>query len=251
MNKINAYQKSITGNYRKENQDAILFHQKHHGAALFVICDGMGGHPHGRFASQFTIKTLQDAFEATDFTQITALKAKRWLKVAFQKVQAGLTLFGQQNPDYADMGTVATACLKIEDNLYWVHTGDTRLYMCRDELVEQITQDQNLATSSKRVLSKISKLYNGNVNLVLGSILTSSLGPNKPLMLQRGLIKLQKNDLFYLTTDGLHDYIKADDLLVNHPCTQLKVSNTCKQLVKWAETNGSHDNISILSFFFE
>ena len=254
--KNECYQRSVTGDYRDRNEDAIKVISKPSGAALFIICDGMGGHPHGDFASQFTAQIFNDDFLQTDFTKFSKDACKKWLRRRIYKVRSKMILKTQENKNYNEMGTVLTACLFILNELYWVHLGDTRLYCRREGITRQITKDQNVASSNKNFQKKIFQLANQHseyriTSQILGKMLTSSLGPDKPFTINEGKVQVRKNDTFYLSTDGLHDFINPQDLSLGEAADLPAMQKLTDKLFENAVQNGSRDNISLIIFNFQ
>lgn len=61
------------GNYRDNNEDSVNFFKKKNGDFLGVICDGMGGHPHGEVASKLAVRELVQNFKQTDLSNFDDL----------------------------------------------------------------------------------------------------------------------------------------------------------------------------------
>ena len=58
------------GNYRDNNEDNTDFFKKSNGDFIGVICDGMGGHPHGEIASKIAVQELINHFKRTDLSHL-------------------------------------------------------------------------------------------------------------------------------------------------------------------------------------
>ena len=57
---------STIGRIRKKNEDKVNFFKKNN-IAIYIICDGMGGHLHGDFAAKFVIKKFEEEFLKSNF----------------------------------------------------------------------------------------------------------------------------------------------------------------------------------------
>lgn len=60
--------KTDVGVVRKENQDRAAFFEKGD-VALAILCDGMGGHTGGSFASSLTINSFEKEFARTNINR--------------------------------------------------------------------------------------------------------------------------------------------------------------------------------------
>lgn len=75
--------------------------------------------------------------------------------------------------------------------------------------------------------------------------LTSCMGPEKPMQLEFGSLKINRGDMFFLTTDGLHDFLPSKQML-RLVAANKKLPTLVEQMITHAENNNSHDNISVV-----
>ena len=133
-----AVSKTNTGLVRTANEDALLTD----GPELFAIADGMGGYAGGEIASVETIKVLKE--EKKNFAGLTGEALCTALKEAASKANSHLRSLVCKMPDYEGMGTTLVAVYLAEDKkAYALNIGDSRLYLWRNGLLKQITQDHS------------------------------------------------------------------------------------------------------------
>ncbi len=139
--KFAIYQESRVGK-RHNNQDRLA-HCYSRDALLMVVADGMGGHLHGEVAAQIAVQLLTETFQR---------EARPRLNDPFMFLAQGLTNAHRAVQDYAIANhlieaesprTTCVACV-VQDNVaYWVHAGDSRLYVLRDGRVLTRTRDHS------------------------------------------------------------------------------------------------------------
>ncbi|MDH5627136.1 MAG: protein phosphatase 2C domain-containing protein, partial [Candidatus Krumholzibacteria bacterium] len=102
--------------------------------AVFVVADGMGGHRGGEIASRIAVRTIL-AFYAADGEQ------NRSQALAFAFREANKTIIEESVADSAlfGMGTTCTALALHDGQAYFAHVGDSRGYMLRAGVIQQIT----------------------------------------------------------------------------------------------------------------
>jgi len=133
------YQESRQGG-RSNNEDRTTYCYSRE-ALLMVVADGMGGHHYGEIAAQIAVQTLADNFQR---------EARPTLVDPFRFLQKGMTNAHHAILDFAERHrladaprTTCVACL-VQDNVaYWVHAGDSRLYVLRDGRVLTRTRDHS------------------------------------------------------------------------------------------------------------
>lgn len=243
--KIKVATMSDIGNYRESNQDHIEYTKKRNGDFIGVVCDGMGGHPHGEVASEIAAHTFLKLFKKHDFKNLTEEEILDWLKNAVLKTIKEMQNHAQVHPETWDMGTTLAAILLLNnrDKAYIVNIGDSRVYKYVDGNLKQITKDQNLWNSTApQDRAKIQKQH--SADFTYWKILTSALGPNKSLRIETHVLN-KAAGTYVLTTDGVHDYLGHDDFH-NVLGNKKTLKNRVKGLINMAKSNLSTDNLSIL-----
>jgi serine/threonine protein phosphatase PrpC len=105
---------------------------------LAVVADGMGGYEGGQEASRLAVETLVEVYRnfGGDDPQAALVEA---LQAAHEQIRE----YSFAHPGLRGMGTTCTAAAIVQDSLYYVHVGDTRLYLIRDGQITRVTRDHS------------------------------------------------------------------------------------------------------------
>lgn len=132
---INAAGGSWKGVARKRNEDRFVVTTMAD-YTLLAVSDGMGGHPAGDIAAEDILKSLtnweKDRSDPLSF-----------LIEAVARAESAILKRVEKDTDLTGMGATVTAALIRAWKIFWVHVGDTRLYLLRDGKLKQITKDHS------------------------------------------------------------------------------------------------------------
>jgi len=196
--------------------------------AVAVIADGVSAAEAGKEASETCVHNfLSDYYSTPDSwgvkkstTQVlTALN--RWL-------------FGQgRSFTDAQKGYVSTFSTVIfkSQTAHIFHVGDSRIYRLRNNDLEQLTRDHTTFISEDQ------------------SYLARAMGLDVKLDVDYRSVDLEIGDIFFLSTDGIHDFVKDRDLrsilrTLAEEKSELKFDACCENLIEIALENSSRDNLS-------
>ena len=108
--RLEAAEHSDVGRRRDRNQDSIahlvptdtrVLDEK---GALFVVCDGMGGHAAGEVASELAVKTICDEYYNTAAKDVITSIA-----TAVERANTAIYHHALEHPDLSGMGTTCVA----------------------------------------------------------------------------------------------------------------------------------------------
>lgn len=237
-----------TGIVRKQNEDSV---GEAADLGAIVLADGMGGYQSGEVASAIAVNTvlnyLHDKLsdiknsendEETGFSQ-ESVHIREAIK------QANETIYdaASRHSEYSGMGTTIVTGLFHDNRLTIAHVGDSRIYRIRNGTLERMTSDHNLLQelvdrgfySQEEAETSLSK------NLV-----TRALGIERSVAVDITEIDVIPNDLFILCSDGLHDMVDDDDILLTVNTFSDNLQETAEKLIALANENGGKDNISVI-----
>ena len=219
------------GLHRSGNEDAFVDE-----LPLVAVADGMGGARAGEIASHLALDTL-----AAD------LAAGATLAHAAQAANESVYHESRSDRARAGMGTTLTAVLLGDDRLEFAHVGDSRLYLWRDETLEQITDDHSLVGEMVR---EGHLTREGALSHPQRSILSRALGTEARVEVDGGEVELRAGDGLLLCSDGLYSMvpeltIAAVLAAVDDP---LRVA---RRLIREAKNEGGHDNITVIVLRFD
>jgi serine/threonine protein phosphatase PrpC len=231
--KFSIYQSSRQGG-RKYNQDRVAYSYSKD-ALLMVLADGMGGHLHGEVAAQITVQMVAETFQK---------QAHPTLKNPFAFLSDSLFAAHHAIGDYAaehDLletpRTTCVACVVQNDEAYWAHVGDSRLYIFRGpkliartldhSRVRQLFEEGKITEDEMVTHPERNKIYN-----CLGGILPPDIELSKKTPVFEG-------DTFLLCTDGLWGVLTQNEIasiLNAYPINQ-----AVPELLDHAEFRGGED----------
>src|SRR5258706_3573520 len=109
--------------------------------AVAVVADGVGGEARGERASQLGIDTFFTSLRKSEGTDTLALMGTA-VKEANLVVYAEAQNLGQEG---RMASTMVAAAIDPDNNLFITNTGDSRIYLCRDGKLIQLTRDHTYA----------------------------------------------------------------------------------------------------------
>lgn len=248
--KIEVSKISEKGDFRQSNQDRIDYAFNQYGQFLAIVCDGMGGHPHGDLAAEVCLTEFLALFATTDFTTFKKNEVMQWLEMAVLKIRTKMETIAGDDEDKQAMGTTLSALLIVnQKDAFSVNVGDSRIYQYYHHKLKQLTIDQNLFNHTKpSERKKINESYKHNKNFNpkhYWKILTSALGPSKTIQIDVAHLK-NVTGCFLLTTDGVHDYLTNDQTTAVLE-SSASLGEKVLMLVELATNGFSTDNLSLIA----
>lgn len=233
-------QLSDKGLVRPNNEDSIYSSIK---KDLLIIADGMGGHKAGEIASKAAINKakyfIKNKGKGYKNTKQDIL---RLLCDAIQYANTSIKSIAKKDESLKGMGTTIIIVIINDGIAYIGHVGDSRAYLISNKAIKQITADHSLAEELYRsgTISKEEAL-----NYPHRNIITRALGCDDNIDVDKYVVKLRKNDILLLCTDGLSNMV-SDEEIFRIAKDNTNTSNIAKQLVKAANSSGGLDNISVI-----
>jgi serine/threonine protein phosphatase PrpC len=239
--RLEAAELSDVGRRRERNQDNVAHlipsdpHVLDEKGALFIVCDGMGGHAAGEVASELGVKTIsEEYFNTTDADVITALAT------AVERANDAIYRRASENPEYGGMGTTCVALVVAGGRAFVVNIGDSRAYIIRDGKMHQVTRDHSWVAEQVRVglLTEEQARNHSHRNVI-----TRSLGTQPNVTADLFVQTMRNGDRVLLCSDGLHGYV--DEGEIERVATgDMEPDAAVRALIDMANENGGPDNIS-------
>lgn len=225
------------GKMRSNNEDNYFLDLNSRPYQVVAVADGMGGHNAGEVASKIAINSVKEY----KFGGQADLQQE--IKYVINSANQEIILTGQGNSEYKDMGTTLTLGIINNNQLYFGHIGDSRIYLYRDNNLDLLTTDDSLVNK----LLKQNKINDEEAfNHPQKNILTQALGLDDKLKIETGVITLQENDILLFCTDGLSDMIKFNEIQNVLEDNAPEVNTITDKLGKMAMANGGTDNITLI-----
>jgi serine/threonine protein phosphatase PrpC len=266
------------GQVREINEDEIFYRivqaTDEEPVGLFVVCDGMGGHAGGEFASRWAVETirdeLKDLFEASDrrktvklseeelealaagqpmpTRKLAAAEIEERIRRAIGRANEVVRKIAQARPQEAgDTGTTVTMALVKGEMAYIANVGDSRTYLYRDGQLRPVTRDHSVVASLVQagIIQPEEVYIHPQRNLIF-----RSLGAKPEVEVDLFRQELQPGDRLLLCSDGLWEMVR-DSQIAKIMEKAPNPKTTCQRLIDAANTNGGEDNISAIVVWAE
>jgi serine/threonine protein phosphatase PrpC len=238
------------GRQREHNEDNFLVDKK---LGLFVVCDGMGGHAAGEVASALTVRTLHEEIKReadllTDYVKggsggarVSKRDILNMLEFAVNRASSRVHAEAVKDPKKRGMGTTLVALLVIGTTGFMIYVGDSRVYLLRDGVLEQLTEDHTVRNEliKKRKMSKEQVEQIAQKNAI-----TRAVGVYEHVEPDTLVVDLVHGDRFLLCSDGLCGYFEEDLETLGRLLTNPNGDAAARSLIDAANEQGGKDNIT-------
>ncbi len=232
------------GRKRRSNEDAFFMDDE---LGLYVVADGMGGHAAGEVASREAVDTLYGMVkrgisklrELVDpVTEEDAQAACRLMESAVQAATYFVFSIAEIDREKSGMGTTISALLVLGDYAITAQVGDSRIYLVRDAVVEQLTEDHTLiAWQLKQGLITPQEAERSPHK----NVITRAVGNREYVQVDTKRVPLAQGMRFLLCSDGLHGYLQDSDI---PGVVRMGGQTSVKRFIDLANERGGKDNIT-------
>ena len=238
--KFSVFQVSRKGG-REKNEDRMGYCYTRE-SGLFVLADGMGGHPEGEVAAQLALQTISALYQK-EARPVLADPAA-FLSSALMAAHHQIIRYASEKGMLDTPRTTLVAAILQGAGATWVHCGDSRLYVVRDGELLTRTRDHSYLEQQNAGVVKLERINRNILFTCLGS-------PTKPVFDVTSPVVLQQGDKLLLCSDGLWGSL-SDDEIVRHLASK-GVSDAVPDLVESAlRVGGEHsDNVTVLAVEWE
>lgn len=222
---------SHKGTKRKANEDSYLVDEP---MGLWIVADGMGGHAHGKTASQMACNLIKKAL-------VAGHSIPQAVNMAHKSIQTLATSLGAAH----GMGTtiiIVSLDAKNRGNVWWL--GDSRIYLHTNKELALLTHDHSKV---QELLDKELITADEAIKHKEKHIITRALGmpTTKTVELDHKTIKLEDGAKLLLCSDGLSNELNNEQILTAlNSKTNLKTQ--AEELVTQANLCGGRDNITVV-----
>lgn len=228
------------GKTRETNQDQAFVYTNNNRDTIGIVCDGMGGHKAGAYASLLAAKTVLDQFiDAPKFNDNT--QAREWLLNAIISANENVKEKANEDEKFNGMGTTLVITLVLKNSVLIANVGDSRVYQYRNNNIFQITEDQtlvNVLLKSGRI-TKEEAVHHPNKHVLMYAIGTME----QPKI---DIYELEKEpSTFLMCSDGIYNLV-SQTYLKTILESSLPISQKAISIIDDANNNGGYDNMSIV-----
>lgn len=206
--RIDAWSATHVGLVREGNEDA---YRSTPARGIFIVADGIGGHPGGEFASSIAVESCHES-----------LTRNPDMSRAFSYANQCVLAAADRNPRLHRMGSTLVAVQVTRGEALFAHCGDSRAYLMRQGALILLTQDHGE-----------------------GGVLSACIGDEKRTTCEVRGIVTQSSDRILLCTDGLTSYV-SEILIANVLRANREPKAAVTALINETLRVGAPDNITAI-----
>lgn len=223
---------------RKYNQDYTLECDEPIGNLdnLYVVCDGLGGHNAGEYASSTAAENFFDFVEFSESKMPLSIFKEAVIKTNRVVYDAG------QEPAYQGMATTLVALTVSGDMAYVVNVGDSRAYVIGPDDITQITWDHSYVAELVRegqITRDEARFHKKN------NVITRAVGAEMSVKPDFFQVTLEEDEILLICTDGLYNMV-SDMTIKSVVNSRNSLKARAERLVDLANEAGGKDNIAVV-----
>ena len=225
------------GRVRTSNEDSFAAEPADQ---LFLVADGMGGHAAGEVASRIAATTVAEVVASE---RAGKSDPEDVLLRAAQEANHRIYDAQQRTPELSGMGSTLTILTFSGGRYFVAHVGDSRAYLLRNGVLEQLTRDHSLVWHlfESGILKKDELSSHPQKNLI-----TRSIGPHPHVEVDLECGEARPGDTFLLCSDGLTDVLSDERIRQMLSAAEVTPQQLGDALVGAANNGGGPDNITVV-----
>jgi serine/threonine protein phosphatase PrpC len=238
--KFSVFQVSRRGG-RSKNEDRMGYCYTRE-SGLFVLADGMGGHPDGEVAAQLALQTISAYFQKAARPSVGSVP--EFLSSAVLSAHHQIVRYASEKGMLDTPRTTVVAALVERGCVHWVHCGDSRLYLVRDGQLLTRTRDHSYSEQQANMGQ-----FDASINR---NVLFTCLGsPQRPIYDLSAPVPLQQGDKLLLCSDGLWSALPDHEIVnvLSANAVGLAVPELAERALRKA--GDSSDNVTVLALEWE
>ena len=218
------------GLVRASNQDSLLVEER-----IYGVADGMGGHNGGETASRVAVQVLKNALRRKS-------PEPRALEVGMEAANRRIFDMARHDSALSGMGTTVTLLWENAQEVLLCHVGDSRAYLLRDGVLQQVTEDHSVVAEL---------LKNGVITADMArthpyrNVITRAVGVDPVVTADIFTHDLKENDLWLICSDGLYNMV-PDETIAEILKEAKDEETAADELLQLALENGGTDNITFV-----
>lgn len=234
---------SDRGRKRQHNEDSWLMQQmdtvstdgKIHG--IYMVADGVGGAAAGEIASRMAVEEVAKEYFTHNMEEPLEI-----LRSAILAANKNINRHAAEKPQYRGMASTLTALVILNERALIAQIGDTRAYLIRDNVIQQLTIDQTVTGDllAKGLITP-EEVQNHPQRHVLLQALGGGGSPPEPVLSELALLP---NDIFLLCSDGLYNLVNNEE--IKSVALKTEPQLAAASLVNLANDRGGTDNITVI-----
>lgn len=233
--------RSDKGLKRSNNEDAcfVLLPDK-----VYLVADGVGGGNAGEIASRTAVNEIANYIVDNSIEQATNKYAVvNYLQDCLDKTNEKIFKTARMYEENRGMATTIAIVYASQGNAYIANVGDSRVYLYRGGELVQLTEDHTYVNTLLKagVISEEEAAVDKRKNVI-----TKALGAERTVEPDFFQVDIMEGDVFIICTDGLYNEVDSEKMIEILE-RDLSMSDVCMEMVSAANSNGGHDNITVIS----
>jgi serine/threonine protein phosphatase PrpC len=237
------------GKHRVLNEDCYLVDEE---TGLILVLDGMGGHVAGEVASHLAMETISAFYRRYSGSRIKEIPVAENYDQAFSYqsnllqravLEANRVVLEKslENQQLSGMGSTVAGMAIRDFTASAVNVGDSRIYLIRDNNIEQISVDHTLAEDQVGAGAMTPEEANDSE---LRHVLSSVLGVEPEIQVHMDELSTLSGDIFLMCTDGLTAVMRDEEILATVMKQEIG-PETIQRLIEQANVRGGPDNVTV------
>ncbi len=213
---------------------------------VLVVSDGMGGALAGDVASRMAVETVRDMLAGDEEEEGGCgpdSPLVECLRNATDYANFAIHRRSQEDPQCSGMGATLTAAAITRDGVSLLQVGDSRGYVIRGGQIKLATKDQSLVQQ----LVDVGQISEQEAEThMFRNVILQALGAQPELQPVTGRVRLFRDDVLLLCSDGLSGKLRAEDMLRIVEESGGDLARACAALIEEANERGGEDNITVV-----
>jgi PPM family protein phosphatase len=237
------------GKHRVLNEDCYLVDEE---TGLILVLDGMGGHVAGEVASHLAMETISAFYRRYSGSRIKEIPVAENYDQAFSYqsnllrravLEANRVVLEKslENQQLSGMGSTVAGMAIRDFTASAANVGDSRIYLIRDNNIEQISVDHTLAEDQVGAGAMTPEEANDSE---LRHVLSSVLGVEPEIQVHMDELSTLSGDIFLMCTDGLTAVMRDEEILATVMKQEIG-PETIQRLIEQANVRGGPDNVTV------
>ena len=240
---MNIFGVTDTGCHRRDNQDSCAFRQLDGGAALLVVCVGMGGARAGSVASSVAVETFTAAVEEALAGGVPEGREpqEKLLREACRQANERVYRLSLDQPEYEGMGTTLVAALVLPGAVCMANIGDSRGYVLENDSIRQVTADHSLVQLlvDRGEIPAQARVHPQK------NLITRALGVDSEVECDLTWLEPGEDGRLLLCSDGLTNVLE-DETILELSGRERSPEGLCRALLSLTLERGAPDNVTVV-----
>ncbi len=228
-----------TGPHRTRNEDRIYADDA---AGVYIVADGLGGHPAGELAAQTAIDVIAHELKP-DLGDV-----ERQIRKAITAANNEIFRSAQEDPACTGMACVLTLAVAHEETVTFGHVGDSRLYLVWNGIVRKLTSDHSPVGEQEDSgeLTESEAMAHPRRNEVFRDVGSRVRDASDRDFIEVRSLPLHADAALLLCSDGLSDTLTSSEIGTIIETYNGDAGEMARSLVEAANERGTADNVSVV-----